>query len=237
MHGIKDIEAPVRLFLYPYVSVNAGHFPNGDATQSNWTQGFNAGMDLKYGINDAFTLDMTLIPDFSQVRSDNQVLNLSPFEVQFDENRQFFTEGTELFNKGNLFYSRRIGRTPKGFYDIEDQLDSTEILLSNPSVTQLINSTKVSGRTNKGLGIGFFNAITNSMYAEVEDTINGTVRQIKTEPLTNYNIAVLDQNLKNNSYITLINTNTERFDTERDANVTGLEFSLNDKKKYLQSSF
>ncbi len=228
LHGIKDIEAPVRLFLYPYVSVNAEHFPNGNAAQSNWTQGFNAGMDLKYGINDAFTLDMTLIPDFSQVRSDNQVLNLSPFEVEFQENRQFFTEGTELFNKGNLFYSRRIGRTPNGFYDVENQMDSTETLLSNPSITQLINSTKISGRTNKGLGIGLFNAVTSSMYAEVEDA-DGAVRQIKTEPLTNYNIAVLDQNLKNNSYITLINTNTERLDTERDANVTGLQFSLNNK--------
>lgn len=228
LHGIKNIKAPVRLFLFPYVSVNAEHFPKNDATQSNWTQGFNAGMDLKYGLNDAFTLDMTLIPDFSQVRSDNQVLNLSPFEVRFQENRQFFTEGTELFNKGNLFYSRRIGGTPYGYGSVGDQLDSTETIISNPSVTQLINSTKVSGRTSKGLGIGLFNAVTNSMYAEIEDS-EGVIQKIKTEPLTNYNIAVLDQNLKNNSYITLINTNTERFDSERDANVTGLEFSLNNK--------
>ena len=60
-------------------------------------------MDIKYGINQAFTLDMTLIPDFGQVQSDNLVLNLTPFEVKFKENRSFFTEGTELFNKGNLF--------------------------------------------------------------------------------------------------------------------------------------
>ena len=47
-------------------------------------------MDVKYGINQAFTLDMTLIPDFGQVQSDNQVLNLTPFEVRFNENRNFF---------------------------------------------------------------------------------------------------------------------------------------------------
>ena len=70
---------------------------------------------MKWGINESFTLDATLVPDFGQVQSDNQVLNLSPFEVQFNENRQFFTEGTELFNKGNLFYSRRVGATPIGF--------------------------------------------------------------------------------------------------------------------------
>ena len=60
-------------------------------------------MDVKYGINESFTLDMTLIPDFGQVGFDNQVLNLSPFEVQYDEKRPFFTEGTELFEKGYLF--------------------------------------------------------------------------------------------------------------------------------------
>src|SRR5688572_31583866 len=44
-------------------------------------------------ISDGFTMDMTLIPDFGQVQSDNQVLNLTPFEVRFNENRSFFNEG------------------------------------------------------------------------------------------------------------------------------------------------
>ncbi|MEZ5028966.1 MAG: DUF5916 domain-containing protein [Ferruginibacter sp.] len=44
------------------------------------TNTFNGGMDVKHGINRAFTLDMTLIPDFGQVQSDNRVLNLTPFE-------------------------------------------------------------------------------------------------------------------------------------------------------------
>ena len=69
-------------------------------------------MDLKYGINDSFTLDMTLVPDFGQTAYDEVELNLGPFEQIFGENRAFFTEGTELFNKGDLFYSRRVGSTP-----------------------------------------------------------------------------------------------------------------------------
>jgi hypothetical protein len=56
-------------------------------------------MDVKYGINDAFTFDMTLIPDFGQANFDNSILNLTPFEQQFTEQRSFFTEGTELFKK------------------------------------------------------------------------------------------------------------------------------------------
>ena len=70
----------------------------------------NGGLDMKVGIGDAFTFDMTLVPDFGQVVADNLVLNLSPYEVRFNENRQFFTEGTELFNKTGTFYSRRVGR-------------------------------------------------------------------------------------------------------------------------------
>ena len=75
----------------------------------------SGGMDVKYGINESFTLDATLIPDFGQVVSDNVVNNLSPYEVRFQENRQFFTEGTEIFNKAGLFYSRRVGATPSQY--------------------------------------------------------------------------------------------------------------------------
>ena len=107
LEGIKNIESPVRLSITPYVT---GYLQNiKDNGVSETGTSYNAGMDLKYGINDAFTLDMTLVPDFGQVQTDNQVLNLGPFEVFFDENRQFFTEGLELFDRGRLFYTRRVG--------------------------------------------------------------------------------------------------------------------------------
>ena len=54
------------------------------------------GWTLKYGLTENFTLDATLIPDFGQVGFDDVSLNLGPFEQQFSEQRQFFTEGTEL---------------------------------------------------------------------------------------------------------------------------------------------
>ena len=105
-----------------------------------------AGLDLKYGINDAFTLDMTLIPDFGQVLSDKQVLNLGPFEVFFAENRQFLRRAQELFNKGRLFYSRRIGGDPS-LQRNKWLVGQGETIINNPETTQLINATKVSGRT------------------------------------------------------------------------------------------
>lgn len=226
--GFEGISPPMRLFLYPYMALNADHFPHNTPGRSNWNNAFNAGMDIKYGINDAFTLDMTLIPDFGQVRSDNQVLNLSPFEVVYDENRQFFTEGTDLFNKGGLFYSRRIGARPGGYFAVGDALREGESIVANPSVVQLLNSTKVSGRTDGGLGIGFLNSITNTTQATLRDSL-GNERRVQTEPFTNYNISVLDQNLRNNGFLTLINTNVSRRGTRNDDNVGGVVFQFNDK--------
>lgn len=152
-------------------------------------------MDVKYGISDAFTLDMTLIPDFGQAQSDNKVLNLSPFEVQFNENRQFFTEGTELFNKGGLFYSRRIGGTPLNYGKAYNNLQDGEEVVENPLAPQLYNATKISGRTAKGLGIGFFNATSGRTVATIRNS-EGIERQVETDPLTNFNVLVFDQNLK-----------------------------------------
>lgn len=227
--GVGKIKSPVRLSLTPYFSSYINHYPANTAGIKNTTTSVNGGMDIKYGISQSFTLDMTLIPDFGQVQSDNQVLNLTPFEVRFNENRAFFTEGTELFNKGNLFYSRRIGGTPIHLYDVD--VRNGERLLKNPSETKLLNAFKISGRTKSGLGIGLFNAITKPTYAEIIDT-SGNKRKFNTDPLTNYNIIVFDQTLKNNSSISLINTNVLRSGHDYDANVTAGLFDFNDKKNF-----
>jgi hypothetical protein len=116
-------------------------------------------MDIKYGINDAFTLDAILIPDFGQTKFDDQILNLGPFEQQFNENRSFFTEGTDLFSKGDLLYSRRIGGRPNN----QPTVAENETIIENPSSVDLINALKVSGRTKGGLGIGILNAVTKDI--------------------------------------------------------------------------
>ncbi len=228
--NIENIKPPLRLSFSPYFSTYANHYPYNLQGVKNWTGSVNGGMDVKYGITPAFTLDMTLIPDFGQVQSDNQVLNLTPFEVKYNENRSFFTEGTELFGKGNLFYSRRVGGEPLHFYDVYSQINSNETVVKNPTETKLINATKVSGRTGRGLGIGIFNAVADAQYATIEDNTKHTTREIQTNPLTNYNIIVLDQTLKHNSSISFINTNTMRSGSDYDANVAAALFDIYDKK-------
>ncbi len=229
LSGIHSIDPPLRLSVTPYVS---GYLEHASETGS-WSNTYNGGLDLRYGINESFTLDMTLIPDFGQVQSDDKILNLSPFEVKYNEKRQFFTEGTELFNKGNIFYSRRVGGKPVERNNVYDKLNPDETIVYNPEETQLINASKISGRNKHGLGIGFFNAVTQNMYARVKNNETGEERRIRTQPVANYNMLVLDQSLKNNSYVSLENTNVYRF-ADKDlynytANVTATDFLFKDK--------
>lgn len=226
VNGIEDIEPPTRLFFFPYSS--AYYEKNSGTGADNYS--FNGGMDVKYGLNDAFTVDMTLVPDFGQTRFDNQVLNLTAFEVQFDENRQFFTEGVELFNKADLFYSRRIAGRPYDYNQPLDEAEEGETVLENPVQTKLINATKLSGRTKKGLGVGFFNAVDDESYAVIKNEETGDKRRVQTNPYTNYNVLVFDQVLRNNSFLTFTNANTLRDGEARDANVSQLDWKLADKQ-------
>ena len=223
IEDFRNIEPPTRLNLYPYASATSTTFEG--KTDFNWS----VGMDIKYGLTDNFTLDATLIPDFSQVGFDDVVLNLGPFEQQFTEQRQFFTEGTELFNKGNLFYSRRIGSSPIDQFDVSSSLSSDEEIIDYPGKVTMLNAIKISGRTKKGLGIGFFNAVTEKTNATIKNNNTDKVRKEVIDPFTNYNILVLDQQFNQNSTISLINTNVTRDGRFRDANVTALNWHLETK--------
>ncbi len=227
LEGIENIEPPLRLSATPYLLLQAEHFPDQEAGKDISTS-FGGGMDLKYGINESYTLDMSLLPDFSQVQSDNKIKNLSAFETVYDEQRPFFKEAVDLFMKGDIFYSRRIGKTPALFYSVEDSLAEGENISKNPVQQHLVNATKISGRNKKGLAIGLLNAITARTYATAVDS-QGNKRKILTDPLTNYNLLVFDQALKNNSDLYITNTSVLRGSNFNKTNVTATGLTLNDK--------
>ncbi|MBT8324919.1 MAG: carbohydrate binding family 9 domain-containing protein [Winogradskyella sp.] len=217
--GLNNIKPPVRLNLYPFTT---GLFNTFDG-ETNTDLRF--GMDLKYGITENFTLDATLIPDFSQAGFDNVVLNLGPFEQTFSEQRQFFTEGVDLFSKGNLFFSRRVGNRPSGDLQLQDNEEADV-----PDEVKVLNALKVSGRTKNGLGIGIFNAITEKTTAKITNTDTNEKRTEVVEPFTNYNILVVDQQFNGNSSISLINSNVTRSGSFRDANATALVSDIVNKR-------
>ncbi len=242
---LRDIHPPLRLSFVPYFTAG---FLREPLSASNHTfdnhKILSGGLDINWGINEGFTLNTTLVPDFGQVQSDRRVLNLSPFEQTFQERRPFFTEGTELFNRrvglspGQFFYSRRIGQTPTRYYDIPYIISGNEEIVSNPSSTQLYNATKVSGRSKGGFGLGFLNSVTAPMNAVIRNTNDNSTRKELTEPLANYNMIVFDQSLKNNSRVGFSNTSVIRTKGWRNASVSQFLFDLRDKTNtYSYSGF
>jgi len=230
--GIRIENPPLRVSLRPNITTSIQKSGDGPLRNTG-----TAGADIKIGLNKSFTLDMTLLPDFSQVAFDEQFVNFDAFERQFDENRQFFTEGVNLFNKGGLFYSRRIGGNPKNFTNANlDDLSNT-----TQSFTRMLNASKITGTTEKNLSIGVLNALTAANYITGTDSTGAPV-ELLTEPLTNYNVFALDQRLKGNSSIGLINTNVLRNNTDgpaRDANVSALTANLNlfENTHYFNAAF
>ena len=143
--GIRDIGRARRLEVMPYVVSKNTTEP----TPSGWRhpQEQTAGLDLKAGLTNNITLDATINPDFGQVEMDPAVLNLSAFEVRFEERRPFFQEGVNLFRCAGpcegIFYTRRVGRAP--------QLRSAP---SDPRFSRIQAAAKVTGRLDGGAQFG-----------------------------------------------------------------------------------
>lgn len=223
---VGKINPPNNLSVIPYIT----YYSQNNTDTEKKLKSYSFGTDLKYSLNESFTLDVMLIPDFSDVKSDDPQINLTPYEIYYNENRYFFTEGTEIFNKGNIFYSRRIGKTPTGYAKVSSQLSKNETILSNPYYTNILNAIKLSGRTNNGNGLGVLNAFTGNTFATIYDTLTDVERKIQTEAFANYNVFVFDIPLANNSYTSIANTNYLNKSNTYYSNVTAWETVFKNKK-------
>ena len=200
--GLEKIEPRKILDITPYGVAKAESFEK-DASdpfrKDGNKSGINGGIDAKIGITNNMTMDLTINPDFGQVEADPSEVNLSAYETFFKEKRPFFIEGNNItnFNIGigdgdigndNLFYSRRIGRSPHGDPSLEDGWHS-----DIPSVTPILGAAKLTGKTQDGLSVGFVEAITSDVYAKI-DTIGGRKTE-KVEPLSNYFLGRVSRDL------------------------------------------
>lgn len=193
LNGIKDIQPQKQVELLPYTVIKTERFKK-DADNPYESKGksssFDAGLDGKIGLTSDITLDFTLNPDFGQVEADPSQVNLTAFETYFREKRPFFIEGKNIlnfqitggdggFSRDNLFYSRRIGRSPQHYPDTED-----EEYVDQPNNTRIIGAAKVTGKTRDGWSIGVLESVTAQEFAEID--YEGVRRKEKVEPLTNY---------------------------------------------------
>ncbi len=171
------------------------------------------GGDLKYGITENLTLDVTVNPDFGQVEADPSVVNLTAFETFFPEKRPFFQEGSDIFgfsfgggddNNESLFYSRRIGRAPQG--SVTGPAEYRDV----PEATSILGAAKLSGKTADGWSIGFLDALTSNENASFISP-GGTSGAQLVEPMTNYAVARVIKDFRDGeSAVGVIATATNR---------------------------
>lgn len=193
MEGVKNIRSSRQVEFLPYVSTKVQY--DGENENPNISDVRvipNAGLDVKMGISSNFTLDATINPDFGQVEADPSELNLSAYETYYQEKRPFFLEGREIFNFSvngdQLFYSRRIGASPRYSPDTDDD----EYYKSSENIA-ILGSAKITGRTANGLSVGVLETVTNNTYGTLytpdfneNDSSSYNSERIKVEPLTSY---------------------------------------------------
>jgi hypothetical protein len=230
--GIKGINSKRKVELLPYG--NLKYSPNTDLKEK-WKAG--AGLDGKVGLSSDFTVDFTINPDFGQVEADPSVLTLKSYEVFYDEKRPFFLEGNNVFDYGAeedlLFYSRRIGHAP-GY---EPDLNEGETL-SIPENTSIISALKLTGKSKKGLSVGFLHSMTAREKATVYGE-DGAVTKYDAEPFTNYFVGRLKQDFnKGNTVLGGMVTSVKRNINEsqldflpKSALTGGMDFVHNWKKR------
>ncbi|HUX95923.1 MAG TPA: DUF5916 domain-containing protein [Bacteroidales bacterium] len=208
MKGLEQIK-PRKIFdVTPYTVARTEKFeadPENPFLANGKKSGLNAGIDAKIGVTNNLTMDLTVNPDFGQVEADPSQVNLTAYETFFEEKRPFFIEGNNITNfalgigdggigNDNLFYSRRIGRRPQGYPDLQDGWN-TDV----PTNTNILGAAKLTGKTQDGLSVGFVEALTAEEQAEI-DTVGG--RKYETvEPLTNYLVGRVQKDFKEGNTI------------------------------------
>jgi len=189
MAGIQVSNPSRRLEAVPYVvtSLHRGPAVDGDPYFDGSAANGRFGMDLSYGLGASFTLDATVNPDFGQVEADPAVINLSAFETFFPEQRPFFTEDARVFDftlsggSNQLFYSRRVGRSPQG------RSPSGAAFSHTPENATILGAAKLAGRTSSGLSIGALAAVTGAEHGEALFT-DGSTDGFLAEPRSEYGV-------------------------------------------------
>ncbi len=199
LHGINDIKPKKQFELAPYGVARYEHYEPEEGNPFRTGKGFkfNAGLDGKVGLTNNITMDFTVNPDFGQVEADPSKLNLTAYETFYEEKRPFFVEGKNIYNyqlmmgdgdmaSENVFYSRRIGRRPQGYAQMENG-----DYAKTPDVTTILGAAKISGKTKNGLSIGIMESVTANEKAEIDHEGSRTYQTV--EPLTNYAVARLQK--------------------------------------------
>ncbi|MFT6935057.1 MAG: hypothetical protein ACJAUQ_001450 [Maribacter sp.] len=207
------------LAIIPYINTLAQKDFESDESLSN----FNFGGDAKVAIGNSLNLDITVNPDFSQVEADDQVTNLTRFEIGLPEKRQFFIDNNDLFasfgdqRDANPFFSRRIGIA-------KDTADNT---IEN----KIIGGIRLSGKLTKDLRVGLLNIQTAEDRLNEIASNNNTMIALQQRVFSRSNIGMFfinKQSFKNYDFVS----------REDEYNrVLGLDYNLASKQNRWNGKF
>jgi len=209
--GIQGVRSPTNIELLPYTAGGGRFLPVSPSYPDGRDLTTNAGLDFKYKPVGGITVDATINPDFGQVEADPAVLNLTTFETFYPEKRPFFIEGSQIlrfttfggdFGPG-LFYSRRIGRA------LSVQAPLGGYVLNQPRFATILGAAKISGKTADGLSLGILEAVTKEERATLVDMAGTRTEQV-VEPISNYSLVRLRQDLYANSNVGAIVTSANK---------------------------
>jgi hypothetical protein len=165
--------------IIPYINTLVGK----DYENNTSTTDFKFGGDAKMTIGNSLNLDLTVNPDFSQVEVDQQVTNLTRFEISLPERRQFFIENSDLFSEfgdnrdSNPFFSRRIG--------IAKDINGNSI------ENDIIAGVRLSGKINSNTRIGVLSMQTAEDVANEIPTTNNSVFTVQQKMFSRSNLSVM----------------------------------------------
>jgi hypothetical protein len=188
--GIEGIKPSRRLEVMPYGAADSrlrSDVHPTDPFHGGANLAGRAGADVKMGLGPNITLDATVNPDFGQVEADPAVVNLSAFEVFFDEKRPFFTEGSQLLrgNGPSYFYSRRIGARPS--------CNAAGDFVECPPNATILGAAKVTGRLASGMSLGALAAVTTREFARTYDSTTDTFDKVELVPPAGYGVVRVQQ--------------------------------------------
>jgi len=217
--GLDGLKPSRRLELLPYTAGRAEYVaPSSPLNPFNDGSRLfaSAGLDVKYGLTSNLTIDATVNPDFGQVEVDPAVVNLTAFETFFEEKRTFFLEGAQIFSnfgrggstdnwgvnnsEPQIFYSRRIGRSP--------QLEPDAEFADPPTATTIYGAAKLTGKTAGGWSIGLLEAVTSTEKAATQTAF--VPGEAVVEPMTNYAVARLQRDIGRRAGVGVLATAVNR---------------------------
>ena len=115
--GFTQLKENRNLRIVP--TVTASYSKDRSTTRTDEWQSdtkLDAGMDIRWGINQDVVLNATFNPDFSQVEADVAELDINnTFSIYYPERREFFLDGADYFNTfSNLVHTRNISSPDYG---------------------------------------------------------------------------------------------------------------------------